>query len=254
MTTTQTHPLRDALETAIASRDEAKERWFETESTEAQAALDDAEQAVETARDAYIDSDEPREWILREEGYDYAEVEASSMQEALEIACDGVDRGNYSDAEGTIWIGVSVRCELTGEEDSATVTCEPEEPSCDAGDDHDWQSPHALVGGLEENPGVHGHGGGVIIDEVCVLCGCGRTTDTWAQDRSTGRQGLRSVSYEPGRYADEVLPVEVQRAMVEIDGAGCEQATEAAALVLLAARGDEVPWLRDRQMSALTPR
>jgi hypothetical protein len=57
-----------------------------------------------------------------------------------------------------------------------------------------------LVGGIEENPGVWGHGGGVVINEACVRCGCGRTTDTWAQDPSTGRQGLESVAYEEGAY------------------------------------------------------
>jgi hypothetical protein len=70
--------------------------------------------------------------------------------------------------------------------------------------DHDWQSPHALVGGLKENPGVRGHGGGVVIHEVCVHCGTLRVTDTWAQNPSTGEEGLESVRYEAGKYADEV--------------------------------------------------
>ena len=48
-------------------------------------------------------------------------------------------------------------------------------------------------------------GGGVVIAEVCVQCGCKRTTDTWAQDRSTGEQGLTSVGYERKAFsADEI--------------------------------------------------
>jgi hypothetical protein len=74
-----------------------------------------------------------------------------------------------------------------------TTTIDPDEPDC-TGDGHDWQSPE-MLGGLSENPGVVGHGGGVIVTEVCAHCGRYRTTDTWAQNRSTGEQGLTSVEY-----------------------------------------------------------
>ena len=57
------------------------------------------------------------------------------------------------------------------------------------------QSPHEVVGGLEENPGVWGNGGGVIIHEVCQTCGVHRHTNTWAQNPVNGKQGLESVSY-----------------------------------------------------------
>lgn len=73
--------------------------------------------------------------------------------------------------------------------------------------DHDWRSPYAIVGGCKQNPGVHGKGGGVLIEEVCMICGCSRLTDTWATDRSNGRQGLTSVSYEAGKYIDQVRRV-----------------------------------------------
>jgi hypothetical protein len=81
------------------------------------------------------------------------------------------------------------------------ITIEIEaEPDCEA-EEHDWQSPYEVVGGVKENPGVRGHGGGVIIKECCAHCGRYRFTDTWAQRRDTGEQGLRRVSYED---ADEV--------------------------------------------------
>jgi hypothetical protein len=148
--------------------------------------------------------DEPRDWKLIEEGYHYATEEHASLADAIESAVAGVDRANYGDAEGTIYISVSVYCGLTGEEASRTVTLNPDEPECVDGEEHDWQSPHEILGGLSENPGVMGHGGGVIVEEVCMRCGCARMTDTYAQDMSTGIQGYTSVSYEPGRYSEEV--------------------------------------------------
>lgn len=80
------------------------------------------------------------------------------------------------------------------------------EPECPESEDgaHDWQAPYEIVGGIKENPGVWGNGGGVIIYGCCMRCGCRRTTDTWAQDMSTGEQGLRAVTYEPGYYADDL--------------------------------------------------
>jgi len=64
---------------------------------------------------------------------------------------------------------------------------EPPAAECEEADDgeHDWCSPHEVVGGIAENPGVWGNGGGVIITEVCRHCGTYRTTDTWA----TGHDG-----------------------------------------------------------------
>lgn len=75
-------------------------------------------------------------------------------------------------------------------------------PPCLDDREHDWQSPVEIVGGIDENPGVFGHGGGVVIYECCMVCGCGHKIDTWAQDPWTGEQGLRSETYELGRYAE----------------------------------------------------
>lgn len=86
--------------------------------------------------------------------------------------------------------------EETYGEERHTVECTVAEPACANEHEHDWQSPYDLLGGLEENPGVQGKGGGVIIREVCRHCGQYRVTDTWAQDESTGEQGLTSVEYQ----------------------------------------------------------
>lgn len=85
------------------------------------------------------------------------------------------------------------------EPESHTIEINPTEPDC-CGGEHKWASPHSVVGGLKENPGVHGHGGGVIVTEVCRHCGCYQVTDTWAQNPCNGQQGLTSVEY---RGADE---------------------------------------------------
>lgn len=84
------------------------------------------------------------------------------------------------------------------------VEIEPEAPDCDGGAEHDWASPHEIVGGIKENPGVWGHGGGIVSRSVCRRCGCGRKVDTWAQDPTDGQQGLTSTSYEAGEYSDQL--------------------------------------------------
>lgn len=85
-----------------------------------------------------------------------------------------------------------------GPQSTRSLTVHPREPECTA-PAHQWR-PYAVVGGLEENPGVVGHGGGVIIKEVCDHCQTQRITDTWAQDPETGEQGLVSLCY---REAEE---------------------------------------------------
>lgn len=77
-------------------------------------------------------------------------------------------------------------------------------PPCEDGsEDHDWQAPYGIVGGIEDNPGCWGHGGGVVYHEVCMRCGLTRTTDTWAQRPDNGEQGLTAVSYDADKFRAE---------------------------------------------------
>lgn len=234
------HPLRAAVEAAKAeleAAEAAREALDDDDSVQGddpryEAAEDRetaAEEALEEAREALEGSDCPREWILREEGYDYETIVATSARAALAEARGNVDRSSY-DVEGTVWIDVSVRCEETGEERDGTVQLSPEEPDCIDDEDHDWQSPHELVGGCDTNPGVWGSGGGVVIHEACIRCGCRRTTDTWAQRPDTGEQGLTSVEYERGYY--DVSAYAAAEYREEVADAGCSEAIEAAAWVL----------------------
>lgn len=43
-----------------------------------------------------------------------------------------------------------------------------------SGHEHEWESPHSLVGGLQENPGVQSHGGLHISAEYRCACGARR--------------------------------------------------------------------------------
>jgi hypothetical protein len=143
--------------------------------------------------------------ILRDEGSEET-IEVESMEAARVAARDWLREGDWDLSGGTLWVDGWVIPVLDGVEqdgEKVTVRVDPPAPKCLEGE-HEWDSPYNILGGSRENPGVWGKGGGVLIKDVCMKCGCGRTIDTWAQRRDTGEQGLRSVSYEPGRYAEEV--------------------------------------------------
>lgn len=118
-----------------------------------------------------------------------------AFREIYERDPDG-DDGDYLSLVSHVHAGLTRSVvDVHVDRDWHSVEINPEEPEC-SGDEHDWRSPYSVVGGIKENPGVWGHGGGVIITEVCRHCGCYRVTDTWAQDRETGEQGLESVEYK----------------------------------------------------------
>lgn len=201
--------LMDTLKASIEAQRNAEGAECSCEDVDCvhTAASRQADAAVEAARSRLAESDELRSWKLYEDGHHYNTIKAPGCAEALEAAKEGVDPRNYPGVSGdgltiTIWVRVRVKCEATGENDSAKVACDPVPPKCgDGNQDHDWQTPLRIVGGIAENPGVWGNGGGVRIHEACMNCGCAKITDTWAQDRESGEQGLTSVEFEPGRYS-----------------------------------------------------
>lgn len=203
MTTTHNTPLRDAWLAAKADFDDVDRDATAYPSDDQYDAL---EQAAEAAKAAFLASGEPHLYEMRDDGGTTEEVSAGSMAEALEEAESWTRQVDWMDSDEpvTVWVTVRVRDLATDEEDETTVTIEPDEPECEDGDDHDWQAPFEVVGGIKENPGVWGHGGGVTIQEVCMRCGCGNLTDTWAQNPSNGEQGLTSVTYTPDEYANEL--------------------------------------------------
>lgn len=128
------------------------------------------------------------------------EIEADS---ALEAAQEFVDGGDWGEITKTSWVTVYVtekNPEISDLVEAHTIELNPDEPKCEEGE-HDWRSPYSVLGGIKENPGVWGNGGGVIIREVCCKCGCYKITNTWDQNPENGEQGLTSVSYEE---ADEL--------------------------------------------------
>lgn len=142
------------------------------------------------------------EFRLSEGGQHYDSELAANAEDALEIAVRNFDESVYQPVESTTWVDITVYCPETDESASTTMTVHPVEPQCSAAKHH-WYSPEFL-GGCKENPGVWGHGGGAIITECCMHCGCARITDTWAQRPDTGEQGLESISYIEGQFAEEI--------------------------------------------------
>lgn len=130
-------------------------------------------------------------------------IEADSLADAMEQARELAADGDWDATDGTLWVDYSVESEDGEESDTGTLTIHPHEPGCDDGGSHDWQQPHEIVGGIAENPGVLGSGGGVKIVECCMKCGCQKTTDTWATRSDTGEQGMESTSYAKPEFFGE---------------------------------------------------
>jgi hypothetical protein len=156
----------------------------------------------------------------------HCEISFPDCGTAAEAAKKYIDDGDWGDdRSSTAWITASAwKWGLDSDgrkvhvfEESHTVTIEADEPECVDGGEHVWESPYSILGGLKENPGVWGNGGGVIVKEVCMCCGSVKTTDTWAQNSATGEQGLTSVEYSGGEYADEVRSRQIAKAKEALD-------------------------------------
>jgi hypothetical protein len=152
-----------------------------------------------------------------------SEQEYPHDTESRDAAAEYVSDGDWGQDNSTSWVTVYTyrkavnsrgEIERVSQEDH-TIALHPEEPACEGGE-HVWHAPHSLLGGLKENPGVWGKGGGIISKEICRCCGCVKETDTWAQNPSTGEHGL-TVSYTEGEYADEMEKRAIARAKQHLD-------------------------------------
>jgi hypothetical protein len=169
--------------------------------------------SVEAARAALAASDEPREYTIRW-------LDASGMRETVISTPDAIEAevtdraesGDYGDDGTPTYVDVAWSC-IDGTDRNMTITIDVPEPECDHDEGHDWRSPYSVLGGCKENPGVRGHGGGVVCTEVCAHCGAYRVTDTWAQRHDTGEQGLTEVTY---RDADSESLAYVERKRAEV--------------------------------------
>ena len=112
----------------------------------------------------------------------YETLEASSIEEAARKYAELL-RAEYA-CESTYWVTVHVQpIDPSGHSTSVRVQVDPEEPTCRE-DSHAWVREADV-----------GHGGGVMMVDLCAHCGVRRTIDTWAQDPCTGQQGLKSITY-----------------------------------------------------------
>jgi hypothetical protein len=183
--------------------------------------------ARDKLRAEWLDSDEEREYELTD-GNGQWRITSRPSTLAADVEVSVLD-GDWEDGDTWWWHGASwVIDPVTGEQiddnviEDHTVEVPAKEPKCRKGREHNWRSPLSVVGGIEENPGCYGHGGGTVSAEVCAYCGVYKYTDTWAQDRTNGQQGLHAVNYED---ADDVsiawVKSRVRRCPV-CDDADCE--------------------------------
>ena len=205
MSTTRHTPLADEYLDAAFDADELAEKCASDPTPENKSAKAAADAARDATYDAWLRSDEIREWEFGGESLGGGTEGGhwstpSEVEEELRAWTEG---GDWDLSNGAIWITDRAVAldphtgdEIYNTKVSVTVAFQPDEPECMRGEDHDWQSPHDVVGGIEDNPGVWGSGGGIVSREVCSHCGRYRVTDTWATNPSTGEQGLTSVAYE----------------------------------------------------------
>lgn len=169
---------------------------------------DRCERVVVIARADLARSDEPREYEVRDEG---ATWEITSSPSEIDADVEASVRDGDWGADGAwVWSG-GVSCEIDGYSEMHSVEFVAALPDCTEAE-HDWQSPHSVLGGCDSNPGVWGNGGGVVIKEVCSHCGIYQLTDTAASDGSGGT--FRAVSY---RDADDASLAWVNRRVLAAD-------------------------------------
>lgn len=126
-------------------------------------------------------------------------VTAEGLDEACDLAAESWRAGSW-DRKCLVSVRVA---ELdaddreTGDACYLDVECgrDPEPPQCVA-EAHDWQSPHEVVGGLSENPGVWSTGGTTLVfRECCGRCGAYRRTTSYGSQRDPGQ--VDTVEYLP---------------------------------------------------------
>lgn len=142
------------------------------------------------------------------DGQSKCEIEADSPGEAAEEFASAFEPANK-----TYWVSVRVTeidddGEYNDDDSEHKISIDPDPPPCEDDHKHRWGAPYSVLGGIKENPGVWGKGGGIISREICRYCGKYRVTDTWAQDPEDGAQGLTSVEYED---SDELSEAYVRR-------------------------------------------
>lgn len=142
-------------------------------------------------------------WEFRDDGGIFENaIKAEDLEAAKELAEEITKNGSW-DTKGSVIVRIREVDELghsieEGEEDSIEVDVgdDPEPPACVEGKEHEWVSPHEVVGGLDSNPGVWSTGGtGITTREVCGRCGVYRVMRHTGSQRNPG-EASEIVEYE----------------------------------------------------------
>ena len=115
-------------------------------------------------------------------------IESDDMDAACDYAEEKWKNGSW-DSKCRITLSVQ---EIDRNEkeigDAKTFEVECGEDPAEPCDEHDWQSPHSLVRGLKENPGVWSLGGTTTkYKEVCALTGWYKITIRYGVQRNPGQ-------------------------------------------------------------------
>jgi hypothetical protein len=157
---------------------------------------------------APVGSGKLKRYEMREDSGASEIIEAESLDAAMDQAREWAAGGSY---DQRVMVSVYVdEIDADGEaipdqhdSDEVAAGPEPRPPVTDCGtddDDHDWQNPIELVGGLRENPGVSSTGTRFDYHEVCARCGLRKHSWDQGTQRNPGQLD-EGVEYED---ADEL--------------------------------------------------
>jgi len=127
--------------------------------------------------------------------------QANGAVEAMDLAIDWWMEGSW---ENKTELDIFVQeinpwdddMELPMEWKTIVVGEDPPEPECTE-DEHDWERPYEIVGGLRENPGVWSAGGTTMtFHSVCSYCGLHKHETQHGAQRNPGQ--LDTIEYRRG--------------------------------------------------------
>jgi hypothetical protein len=191
-------------------------------------------------------------WEMLAEGADYsADADGGPDASPREVLAGiDVDSWGADTSEGPVTWHVEVRLAVVlpsgyaGHiQGSACLEAQQDELYCEVEcgrDGHEWASDHDVVGGLKENPGVWGHGGGVTTRRHCRHCGTYRVTDTWADD-GRGGHTTRTHYEEPDDASLRYVALRLlEGAKWRYEASTSLDGERAASCSLVSADGDEL--------------
>jgi hypothetical protein len=127
-------------------------------------------------------------YVARMDGVEEQMV-AEDLCEAEDLAREWAQEGSWPEEEGRFYVTVTVEAMQDGKVlerrgFQVVVGSDPEPPECTHPEGHNWESPHEVLGGLNENPGVwQTRGTQVTHRHVCDRCGAYKV---WTSESTPG--------------------------------------------------------------------